>query len=393
MLPVRFANAPIAFLVRCDTKLPMQSFRNVTLLPGLALFAALAPVVASAQDLPVADLSAISRQDSFAAGMISVAQYHLPAAQLPDGPATDMSRISMADYPVAPANPAATAQGTGLIPAYGPQDSTSLPAASPGGDAAQFRSFGEQVGAVKWEVGAALLFYTATNGAKLFEDPQWPHFHSEGWFGTDTNNMGVDKLAHSYSSYVLSELFHARLRRKTSDAPGIAVTAAALGFGTMLYTELWDSIEPTAGWSWEDVAFNGIGAGFSILRNTVPGLDRKLDFRLLIQPQEGRYRLSGKRHFEAQYHFLALKLAGFEGLQRTPLRLLELDLGYHASDFTNPDREAGIKPRRHIFIGASVNFNELFGLRGSTSAVARAAGSVLEYLQPPYTMVHTDLTD
>lgn len=253
-------------------------------------------------------------------------------------------------------------------------------------------SFGEQVGAVKWEMTAVFAYYTAINSGKLFEAPQWPHFHKEGWFGKSTNNMGIDKLAHSYSAYIVSELLYARLKRKTGDAPGIAFTAAALSSATMLYTELWDSIEPTAGWSWEDVAFNTLGAGFSVLRNSVPRLDEKLDFRLMIVPHSGIYSREGRRHFEQQRHFFALKLSGFEGVNKGPLRYLELHAGYYAKDFETRDRKMGIKPKRRIFVGVGINLRELF-FRDSRSRIGQAAGETLDYFQPPYTVLHQHITN
>lgn len=271
---------------------------------------------------------------------------------------------------------------------YGPVDPGQATAEF--ADQSRYRSFGSQVGAIKWEVAAALAYYTAINGKKLFDDPQWPSFQKEGWFGRSTRNMGIDKLAHAYSGYIVSELFYGRLKHKTNQAPGIQFTAAALSFGIMAYTELWDSIEPDSGWSWEDVAFNGIGVGLSALRNSVPGLDRKLDFRLMIKPDSKGYRLQGKKHFEQQRYFFALKFSGFEAFEKTPLRLLELHLGYHAYDFTDEARAAGITPKRKIFVGAGINLRELL-FRNSTTRVGRAAGEVLDYFQPPYTALHVDV--
>ncbi|BBC74369.1 conserved hypothetical protein [Altererythrobacter sp. B11] len=255
-----------------------------------------------------------------------------------------------------------------------------------------YASFGKDVAAIKWELAAIAGYYTAINGHKLFDDAQAPHFHSEGWFGKNTNNVGMDKLAHAYSAYVLSELFYARLKHKTGRAPGIQYTAAALASGVMLWSELSDSIEPSGGWSWEDVVMNSAGAGFSILRNSVPGLDEKLDYRLMIEPGDGVYAVAGKRHFQQQRYFFALKLSGFKAFDRSPLRFLELHLGYHGDDFLLSDRAAGTEPKRHVFVGMGINLRELL-FKNSKSKVGRAAGEVLDYFQPPYTAVHQHLTD
>lgn len=272
---------------------------------------------------------------------------------------------------------------------YGPAD----PAAAPVNEEhADYRSFGAQIGAVKWEMAAIAGYYTLINSKKLSDNPRWPHAHKEGWFGKSTANVGVDKVAHAYSAYVVSELLHARLRRKTDGARGTPLTAAALGFASTLYSELWDSIEPSAGWSWEDVAFNAAGAGFSALRNSVPGLDRKLDFRLMIIPNNDIFTREGKRHFEQQRYFFALKLSGFRAFERGPLRFVELHGGYYGKDFTLEDRAHGVRPKRRVFFGLGVNLRELLFKNPSTRA-GRAAGEVLDYWQPPYTVFQVPVTD
>ena len=255
-----------------------------------------------------------------------------------------------------------------------------------------YASFGADVAAIKWELAAVAGYYTAINAPKLFMNPQAPRFKREGWFGRNTTTVGVDKLAHAYSAYVISELLYYRLKRNTGGAPGIQYTAAALASGIMLYTEAFDSIEPDGGWSWEDVAMNTAGAAFSVVRNSVPGLDQKLDYRLMIVPNDNIFNSKGKKHFQQQRYFFALKLSGFETFQRSPLRLLELHLGYHGDDFLNSDRAAGITPKRHIFLGMGINLRELF-FKNSRSRIGRAVGEGLDYFQPPYTAVHTHLTD
>jgi len=273
--------------------------------------------------------------------------------------------------------------------AYGPVDPDTAPSPEHRED---YRSFGSQVSAIKWEMAAAIGYYTLINAKKLTDEVRAPHFHSEGWFGRSTANVGVDKLAHSYSAYIVSELLHARLRRKTGGAPGTPLTAAALGLGATLYAELWDSIEETSGWSWEDVAFDAAGAGFSLLRNSAPGLDRKLDFRMMVIPNTDIFSPAGKRHYAQQRYILALKLAGFRRFERGPLRYLELHTGYYGKNFTLEDRANGVRPKRRIFVGVGLNLRELL-FKNPSSRAGRAAGEVLDYWQPPYSAVQVPLTD
>ena len=254
-----------------------------------------------------------------------------------------------------------------------------------------YASFGEDVKAIRWEFAAVAGYYTALNAPKLLKDPRWPTTQKEGWFGRSTRNLGVDKIAHAYSAYIISELLYGRIKRKVGEAPGIELTAAALASGIMLWSEAFDSIEPTSGWSWEDVAFNSLGAGFSVMRNSVPGLEDKLDFRLLIQPNEDIYTVKGKEHFRQQRYLFAMKLAGFKAFKQTPLRYVELHLGYRANDFLNEDRAAGVSPKRHVFAGIGINLKELL-FKNARTRKGRAVGEVLEYFQPPFTSIQYDLT-
>jgi len=275
---------------------------------------------------------------------------------------------------------------------YGPQDAGYSITQEQQRPTRPYASFGADVAAIKWEFAAVVAYYTAINAPKLFMDPQLPRFHHEGWFGESTHNLGVDKLAHAYSAYVISDLLYARLKRNTGDAPGIQYTAAALASGVMLWTEAFDSIEPDGGWSWEDVTMNTAGAAFSVLRNSVPGLDEKLDYRLMIEPNHDIYTTRGKEHFQQQRYLFALKLSGFDAFDRSPLRFLEVHAGYHGDDFLLEDRAAGVEPKRHLFVGLGINLRELL-FKNSRSRVGRAAGEILDYFQLPYTAVHSHITD
>ncbi|MBB6190557.1 hypothetical protein FHS51_000770 [Sphingobium wenxiniae] len=82
---------------------------------------------------------------------------------------------------------------------------------------------------------------------------------------------------------------------------------------------------------------------------------------------------------------LALELAGSRGLHDSPLRFVELQVGYRGKDFTNADHAAGIIPKRDIFFGVSLNIKDLF-FKNSRSRVARrsaAASTIFRCPTPP----------
>jgi hypothetical protein len=258
-------------------------------------------------------------------------------------------------------------------------------------DQASHPGFWGQVGSVKTEALLFLGYFSIQGGRKLFRETEPFHFKDEGWFGKNTSNIGVDKLTHAFDTYLLAEFFHQQMHRRTKASKGDAVAAAVLASALMTYNELSDGIETTSGFSVQDVAFNLAGAGFSVLRNTVPGLKEKVAFKIEIVPNKNIYSYEGKPHFEQQRFFFAIKGAGFSHLERSPLRYVDLQIGYFASDFLNSDRAAGREPKRHIFVGLGLNLGELlFGK--ADSGFGRAGYKVLDYLQLPYTSLRYDTT-
>lgn len=316
----------------------------------------------------------------------------------PEPQAVEPESASASDEPALPLPPQSDAgdNGTGhvhgllsfLPPAKNTPESEEWADHVPSADT-PYRSFGSKVGRVKWEMLGLLGYFTIDNSDKLFKPTEFFHFENEGWFGKSTLNLGVDKLAHAFNSYQLAEFLHARLHRKTDGASGDAFAASVLASSVMIYGELWDAIEKDGGFSIQDVTANTLGSAFSLLRNTVPGLRDKLDFRMLYMPGADIYTRVGKRHFEEQRFLLALQLSGFKQFRNTPLRLVELHAGYYASNFTDDQRARGEIPQRHLFFGVGLNVRELL-FRNPTSTIGRVAGTALDYYQIPYTAAHWD---
>lgn len=256
-------------------------------------------------------------------------------------------------------------------------------------DSDRYSSVGSQIARIKWESLGVFAFYAAINAPKFWEPTKSFHFKQEGWFGQSTDSLGMDKLAHAYDTYILAELLHARLHQKTGAAEGDAMTAALVASGAMIFSELSDGIEASSGFSIEDVVMNTSGAVFSLLRNVVPGVREKLDFRLLLTPNSDFYTRTGRNHWAQQQYLLALKLSGFERFQNSPLRFVELHTGYRVSNFTYQAIARGRDPKGHVYFGVGLNLRELF-FRNSKSTAGRVAGTALNYVQLPYTAIHGD---
>jgi hypothetical protein len=248
-------------------------------------------------------------------------------------------------------------------------------------------SFGGEFNTVKWETAAILAYMTITQ-AIVTKEVRSFHFQDEGWFGKNTKTLGMDKLTHAFNAYILADFLQHRIEKRTGGPDGSgAVTAALVSGALQFYSELWDAHKLTSGFSMQDIAFNTLGAGFSAIRNSVPGLRDKLDFRLLLIPNSDIYTFKGQRHYAQQRYLFALTLSGFEGLKDSPLRFVELHAGYYGRNFMGRDKALGRAPEHRLFFGVGLNLKELF-FRAPRSRPGRWAGSGLDYIQLPYTAVH-----
>jgi len=266
--------------------------------------------------------------------------------------------------------------------------------------------FVRQALSIPWRLGGATAAITLTGIANWNWGSSSFHFHREGWFGKHTKSLGMDKLGHGYSAFVLTEFFSDGIVKSTADRRHGFYTAGLLAIGMMTYIEVFDGFSKDHGFSPEDLAVDAAGVAFSIIRRAVPGLREKVDFRLLYTPDKATFaslrcfpRPSCDREgkttarspvtdYSNQRYLLAFKLAGFKPLDRTPLRLVELHAGYYARGFTAEAEARGDPLRRRLFLGVGVNVGELlFPKRHGW--LGKAARSALEYLQVPRTAVYT----
>jgi hypothetical protein len=258
-----------------------------------------------------------------------------------------------------------------------------------------FDVFWHQARSVQWDI---LALY---GGVTLFGINNWDwgtsgyHIENEGWFGTDTKYGGMDKLGHAYTGYVISQYFSQRIAHTVDDPTNAAITGAILGMGFQTYIEFFDGFAGQHGFSYEDMIANGIGASFSFLRDTVPGLRDKLDFRLEYWGASEYHDWSPATDYDGQRYLLALKLSGFEELEDSPLRYVELQAGYFTEGYTDQTRDAGVDPERKPYVAIGLNLNELLGMAPEVANTlpGHAASTLFEYWQPPYTYVATAYHD
>ena len=255
--------------------------------------------------------------------------------------------------------------------------------------------FWDQAKSVKWDI---LALY---GGVTVFGINNWDwgtsgyHIENEGWFGTDTKYGGMDKIGHAYTGYVISQYFSQRIAHTVDDPANAAITGAILGMGFQTYIEFFDGFAGLHGFSYEDMIANGLGASFSFLRDTVPGLRDKVDFRLEYWGASDYHDWGPVTDYDGQRYLLALKLSGFDGLEDSPLRYVELQAGYFTEGYTDETRDAGVDPERNPYVAIGLNLNELLGMAPDVANTlpGHAASTLLEYWQPPYTYVATAYND
>jgi Predicted periplasmic lipoprotein (DUF2279) len=261
---------------------------------------------------------------------------------------------------------------------------------------------GDHLHAVRWElavVGAAF----AVVGIKDWDWGNGSGFQTieEGWFAKNTRHGGMDKIGHSFSTYVIADVLTDRIRANASDPTSAPLTASFVAFGIMGLAETLDGFTGRHRFSREDIIANGVGALFSVVRNSIPGLREKLDWRIMYTPASfERPGITGENGilppYERQRYIMALKGSGFESLRTTPLRYLELHAGFDARGFEEKERELGYPIERSLYVGLGLNLNEILFGSGPHPNLSRyrdtlpgwAVRKTFEYVQVPYTSVY-----
>jgi hypothetical protein len=216
------------------------------------------------------------------------------------------------------------------------------------------------------------------------------HPYREGWFGKSTGYGGIDKLGHAWSAHVMSDCLTWRLQFLGFNKYESAITAAMLTGVAFLVVEIGDGFSKY-GASYEDFVASAVGIGFSFLRNTVPGLPEKVDFRMQYIPT-GHGDSLGLGDYSGKKFLLAWKLAGFEAFKDGPLRYLELHTGYYTRGNYEWEHAAGIAKTRSAYVGIGLNLSELLFSHPSVRDTAPAAigRTLVKYIQAPYSYLASD---
>jgi hypothetical protein len=197
----------------------------------------------------------------------------------------------------------------------------------------------------------------------------------EGWFEQDSKYGGADKLGHFWATYAFSDALTGLYKDWGYSSDRANIYAALSAWTVQAFMEIGDATSESQGFSWGDMAFNSIGALTSIFMERYPKIDRLIDFRVeyvFNVPVNGIFD-----DYSNQYYSVVLKLDGFDSLQDSFLKYLELHGGYYTRGYEDDAEEN----TRSVYAGITINLSRLFNQYGM-----KKTSKVAEYFQLPYTV-------
>lgn len=198
----------------------------------------------------------------------------------------------------------------------------------------------------------------------------------EGWFEKDSKYGGADKLGHFWATYAFADALTGLYTSWGYDSRQANLYAAVSSWAVQAVMEVADGTSGSQGFSWEDMVVNTAGALTSVLMERYPELDRKIDFRIEYVFENDVNGIFDD--YDNHYYSMALKLDGFDALENTFLKYVELHGGYYTRGYDDPDEDDS----RSFYAGITLNFSSLLRQNGWTKT-----GKVLEYVQIPYSVL------
>lgn len=197
----------------------------------------------------------------------------------------------------------------------------------------------------------------------------------EGWFEKDSKYGGADKMGHFWATYAFADALTGLYKSWGYDSSKANTYAAISAWTVQAVMELGDATSESQGFSYEDMMVNTLGALTSVLMENYPELDRKIDFRVEYVFEEEVNGIFDD--YSNQYYSMVLKLDGFDAIENTFLKYLELHAGYYTRGYENQAEE----DTRSFYGGITFNFSRLLLQNGWEKT-----GKTLEYIQIPYTV-------
>ncbi|MGC2519312.1 MAG: DUF2279 domain-containing protein [Burkholderiales bacterium] len=207
---------------------------------------------------------------------------------------------------------------------------------------------------------------------------------NEGWFGSDTQYGGADKLGHLYSNYagvrLLTPLFESA---GNSDDASVSLAAwSTLGIYTGV--EVVDGFSRRWKFSLQDAIANAAGAALGVMLETRPELDAIVDIRVDYRRSPGASHFDPFGDYSGQKYLFVVKADGFAPLRENRfLRYLEVAVGYGTRGY-----DTGGERHRDAYLGLSLNLARLladgaYDGRMHSTAFQRGTDRLFDLVQFP----------
>ncbi len=240
---------------------------------------------------------------------------------------------------------------------------------------------------VEWGIPTVFVAY----GAAFWDWGNFSgmRFRDEGWFGGDTYAGGTDKVAHMYSHYLVTRMSYYYYRRSGFTQKEALTRSFIMASSIGLLIEVGDSISHY-GFSYQDLISDLVGIGLGTLLNSNAYLNELIGFQIRWWPNNNDPEHKGHKFndpiddYNNQKYILNFRMAAIPYLNEVyPLRYVNLDLGYYSRGFV--DSAKGAEVKRELFVGLSLNVDQLLRDIFPHSTVAKGVGTFSQYYQIPGT--------
>ena len=182
-------------------------------------------------------------------------------------------------------------------------------------------------------------------------------YNSEGWFESDTDSGGADKLGHAYTGAVITAITSSLCKGWGYENNDAALLGACSGMLATTLIEIGDGFSDQHGFSWEDEAFNLAGVGLEYLRLRFPEFGQRVQFRWEYFPSSqvrNGEEMDIFTDYEGSRWMLAFPLKGWMR-ERSWLDWVDVLVGYGTRDFENRQGQLSGRGDRHPFIGIGIH--------------------------------------
>jgi hypothetical protein len=192
-------------------------------------------------------------------------------------------------------------------------------------------------------------------------------FKTSHFRGAHALNGASDKIGHAWASYFVKREATFLFRATGSSPLRSNLEGAFYTEAVMTLLEFGDGLSTAQGFDVYDFVCNNIGIAAGLILDQFPVLDRMFALQWEYVPTK-RYR----RHvaegamgsvdfftdYSGQKYLFTTKLGGIPYLSQTPLRYVNVDLGYYSKGYYNDDFKYST---REMYLGFSINFSMAFG--------------------------------